>query len=158
MAGPAKTPLTYVSKDQLKYIHHLLRRAAVDKEDIYAIYHVESLKDLSAGQANVLIDRLKQRLGLPVGQPSGRRSARRPAGTIRNATQRQRNTIAQLFDELFWGPDKARAWLQQRHGITNLQSGVFSTQAASDVIVQLTQIIKKPRSDGATQRRRANQA
>jgi len=65
---------------------------------------------------------------------------------IRPGTDRQRNYIAALFDQLGWDEDKARAWLAKRHGIRDLAGGIFSAAAATEVIVQLEQALKKRRA------------
>ena len=100
---------------------------------------------------NPQVEQLETGRFAPGGTPGGaladvgsadRASAR---NVIRLASERQRNYIASLFDELGWDAAKAAGWLRRRHGIRDLAAGVFSSAAATDVIVQLEQAVSKQR-------------
>ena len=140
-----KTPLKRITPGQIKALHAIGRRRGLSHADLRDAAGVASLKDLSVVEASKFIDQLQlddHRQDWRPGDPD-RASAR---NIIRLATERQRNYIASLFDELGWDSDKAAGWLQRRHGIRDLAAGVFSSAAATEIIVQLEQALKKHRA------------
>lgn len=101
----------------------------------------ESLKELSVIDASKLIDRLQTEEHKKDWMPPPPDRSRH--GTIRLATERQRNQIAALFDDLGWDAARAGAWLKNRHNITDLAGGTFSTSAAVQVVCELNAILRK---------------
>jgi len=112
---------------------------------------VRSLKELSVTQAAVLIDRLQTndyRRPFERGEPERVRAR----NVIRNASERQRNYISHLFEQLGWDTEKSAGWLQKRHGIRDLATGVFTSRTASEAVYQLEEALKKASKAGRTQR------
>ncbi len=143
-------PLKPITPGQLKALHAIGRRRGWDHQELRRLAGVrESLKELSVVDAARLIDRLQTEEHrkpdwTPPPPDRGRRGAwRRGAYTLRLATERQRNQIVALFDDLGWDAAKAGAWLKNRHNITDLTGGTFSTSAAVQVVNELNAIIRK---------------
>lgn len=137
MSEATKTagPLKPITAGQIRALHAIGKRRGLSHEQLRDAAGVESLKELSVSAASKLIDRLQcddHRSDWPPPPPD-----RAKRGCIRNATERQRNYIQVLFDELGWDAEKSRAWLQKRHGIHDLAGGVFLSSTAKDAILQL---------------------
>jgi hypothetical protein len=129
-------PLKPITGPQLKALHAIGRRRGWDHQELRRLAGVrESLKELSVIEAGRLIDRLQTEEHKKDWTPPPPDRARR--GTIRLATERQRNMIVGLFADLGWDAAKAGAWLKSRHGITDLANGTFSSAAAVPVINEL---------------------
>ncbi len=131
------TPLKRITSGQVRALHAIGRARGLDHEALRDAAGVESLTHLSVTEAARLIERLQtksHRRDWSPGEPPDRASAR---GVIRLATERQRNYIAYLFDQLGWDAEKAAGWLQKRHGIRDVAGGTFSARAASEAITQL---------------------
>jgi len=140
-----RKPLKPITPGQIKALHAIGRRRGMTHEDLRAAAGIGSLKDLSVVEAFRLIQRLQLGDHRQPWQPAepDRAKARY---VIRPASDRQRNYIAALFDQLGWNDDKARGWLRRRHGIRDLAQGVFSSAAATEVIIELEQALKKHRA------------
>lgn len=128
-------PLKGITPGQIRALHAIGRRRGLSHEQLREAGGVESLKELSVSAASKLIDRLQCDDHRSNWRPPPPDRAKR--GCIRNATERQRNYIQVLLDELGWDADKSRAWLQKRHGIHDLAGGVFLASTAKDAILQL---------------------
>lgn len=124
-----------ISPGQIRCIHALLGRAGATKEDVYAVYHVSSITQLSVTQAASLIDRLKQRLGQRLGRQGGRRAPDGPRLSS-DATRAQRVAISSLMERLGWPAAMRASWLS-RFGVDDLETGYFSRSRATDAINQL---------------------
>ena len=146
MPAAARKPLKLITPGQLRALHAIGRRRGLSHEDLRAVAGVQqSLKELSVTEASRFLDRLQlddHKRDWQPGDPE-RASAR---NVIRLATERQRNYVASLFDGLGWDSDKAAGWLRRRHSIRDLAAGVFSSAAATEIIVQLEQALKKHRA------------
>jgi len=145
MPTAVRKPLKPITPGQIKALHAIGRRRGLSHADLREAAGVASLKDLSVVEASRFLDQLQlddHKVNWRAGDPD-RASAR---NVIRLATERQRNYIASLFDELGWETDKAAGWLRRRHGIRDLAAGVFSSAAATELIVQLEQALKKHRA------------
>jgi hypothetical protein len=146
MPATATKPLKPATAEQCKCLYTLAHRHRWSKAELYDACGVESsLKELSVSAASAAIDRLQcgdHRGGY---EPPPPNRARTP-GTIRLATERQRNYIVALFAEIGWPEAKAAGWLQQRHGIRDLAAGVFSAAAAKEVVCQLQAIVRKQKT------------
>ena len=145
MPATAHKPLKPITPGQIKALHAIGRRRGLSHADLREVAGVASLKDLSVTDASRFIDQLQlddHKQSWQPGEPD-RASAR---GVVRLSTSRQRNYVASLCDELGWDGDKARGWLRRRHGIRDLGAGVFSSAAATEIIVQLEQALKKRRA------------
>ena len=143
-----RRPLKPATSGQLQALHAIARRRGLSHTELRAAAGVESLKELSVAEASRLIDRLQtkdHRSDWTPAEPN-RASAR---GVIRNATERQRNYIAVLLEQLGWGAEKATGWLRERHEIKDLARGVFSARVASEAVYQLEQALLKARRRAA---------
>lgn len=135
-------PLKPITNGQLKALHAIALRRGLSHDDLHAAAGVDTLKALSVAQAAGLIGRLQtadHRRAWEPGEPD--RAAAR--GVLRNASERQRNYIAVLTEQLGWSAEKAAHWLRERHGIADLVAGVFSTRVASAAVYQLEQALLK---------------
>ena len=143
MSEATKTagPLKPITAGQIRALFAIGKRRGLSHEQLREAGGVESLKELSVSAASKLIDRLQCSDHRTAWQPPPPDRAKR--GCIRNATERQRNYIQVLLDELGWDADKSRAWLQKRHGIHDLAGGVFLASTAKDAILQLQEAMKK---------------
>ena len=142
MPTAVRKPLKPITPGQIKALHAIGKRRGLSHADLGEAAGVASLKDLSVVEASRFIDQLQlddHRQNWQPAEPD-RAKARY---VIRPATERQRNYIAALFAELGWDDDKARGWLRRRHDIRDLAAGVFSSAAATEVIVQLEQALAK---------------
>lgn len=136
-------PLVPLTSGQVRALWTIAKRRGWGKAELYAALGVESMHALSVGQAAGHIERLslpEHQRGEYIPPPPDRARCR---GAIRNATARQRSHIALLFEQLGWSADKARGWLEKRHGIRDLAGGVFSSAAAVEVTVQLKAALRK---------------
>jgi len=135
-AAQRSGPLKPITTGQLRALHAIGRRRGMNHEALRDVAGVESLKDLSVTKAARLIERLQtesHRRDFTRGEPD-RASAR---GVIRNATQRQRNYVAYLIEQLGWDGKKGAGWLRKRHDIRDLAAGVFTARTASEAVYQL---------------------
>ena len=145
MPAAARKPLKPITPGQIKALHAIGRRRGLSHADLRDAAGVASLKDLSVVEAATFIDQLQLDDHRRDWQP--RRPDRAKArNVIRPVSERQRNRIAGLFAELGWDDDKARGWLSRRHGIRDLAADVFSSAAATEIIVQLEQALNKHRA------------
>jgi hypothetical protein len=139
----ATKPLKPITPGQIQALHAIGRRRGLTHEQLREVAGVASLKELSVVQASALLDRLQlpdHKADWRPGPPDFARTR----GTIRPATERQRNRIASLFAELGWDDAKARGWLAKRHGIRgDLDIAVFSTRVGRDVILELEGALRK---------------
>jgi len=142
MPTAATKPLKPTTPAQIKALHAIGKRRGLTHEQLRDLAGVESLKLLSVVDASKLLDRLQcddHKVNWQPGPPD-RATARH---MIRLATERQRNYIAVLFAELGWSEPKAAGWLRERHGIRDLATGVFSSAAAKQVVLELQAIQRK---------------
>lgn len=134
----AQPPLKGITTGQLRALAAIAQRRGWDRPQLREIAGVrESLKELSVVDASKLIDRLQISDHRKAYTPPPDRAAR---GAIRLASERQRNRIAALLDELGWPDDKGRVWLLARHAISDLSASIFTSKTASEAITQLEQI------------------
>jgi hypothetical protein len=144
MPATATKPLKPATAEQCKCLYTLAHRHRWSKAELYDACGVESsLKELSVSAASAAIDRLQcgdHRGGYEPPPPDRARLRH----TIRNATARQRSYIQVLLDRLGWPDAKARGWLWKRHGIRgDLDAAIFSSAAASQVILELEAALRK---------------
>ena len=142
-------PLMRITSAQLKALHVIGCRRGLDHLALRELAGVASLKDLSITQAAELIERWQMddhKRDFKPPEPD-RAKAR---DVIRLATQRQRSQIARLFEALGWDVEKATAFLKRRHSITDLAGGVFSSAAASQIILELEAIRRNETDSTAT--------
>jgi hypothetical protein len=142
MPATATKPLKPITPGQIKALHAIGKRRGLTHEQLRDLGGVESLKLLSVVAASDLLDRLQCDDHKVNWQP-GPLDRARTRGTIRLATERQRNHVVALLVELDWGDGKARGWLWKRHGIRDLAAGVFSTAAARQVVLELEGALRK---------------
>ena len=149
MPTAVRRPLKPITPGQLRALHAIGRRRGMTHEDLREAGGVGSLKDLSVVEAFRLIQRLQLDDHRQPRQPPppDRAKARY---VIRPGTDRQRNYIAALFDQLGWDDDKAAGWLRRRHAIRDLAGGVFSSAAATAAIVQLEHALRKDKRKRGT--------
>ncbi|HUU98545.1 MAG TPA: hypothetical protein VM487_22655 [Phycisphaerae bacterium] len=146
MPTAVRKPLKPITPGQIKALHAIGRRRGLSHEDLRAAAGVQqSLKELSVVEASKFIDQLQvaDYRGKWRPRDPDRASAR---NVIRVVSARQRTYLIVLFEQLGWSDDKARAWLLKRHSIRDVGGGVFSAAAATAVIVQLEQALKKRRA------------
>ena len=106
--------MTAISKEQIRMMHGVARRAGMDTDDLHAmVYEMcgkESIRALTCREGIKVIDRLKQRAGEEPMVPAGR------------ATGAQRAMICSLERELGWGnePERLRGFLRARFGVESI--------------------------------------
>lgn len=144
-AASNRVPLKPITTGQLRALHAIARRRGWSHDELHDIAGVESLKLLSVTEAARLIERVQTRdheREFTPGEPDRARGR----NVIRSASERQRNYMSHLFDELGWDVEKADAWLRERHGIRDLAGGVFTARTASEAVYQLEQALAKERA------------
>lgn len=148
--------MSRASTTMLRALHAAGRRRGLSHEDLRAAAGVTSLTLLDAGAADALLSRLND--GHYGGGRGRKRDAqnRTPSGVLRRASARQRAYLRRLIDRTGW-TDRAIADFLAANDIHGgagaVESGDFTTRAASRCITQLERAASNPRE----QRRRAAQ-
>ena len=144
----ARNPLKGITPGQLRALAAIAQRRGRDRPQLRDIAGVrESLRELSVVDASKLIDRLQTEDHRSVYTPPPPDRAAR--GAIKLASERQRNYIQSLVENLGWNGDKARHWLAERHEIRDLSGGTFSSKTAGRAITQLLEAIRARATKGA---------
>jgi hypothetical protein len=146
---PTTAPLKPLTSAQIRALWAIARARGLSRDELHAAAGVASLKELSVSAAARLIDSLQTASHKREWQPGPPdRTAR---GALRLASERQRNQIQALFDELGWPADKARGWLAKRgrFAIHDLAAGAFSSRTATALVLQLRAIARKGGRDEA---------
>ena len=131
MSAPvqARYPIT---AGQIRAIHSALAAQGIDdatyREMLASGWQAESCKDLSAGQANNLLNHLNGRRGRPrrrqpIRRPAQATAVQSKAGVVRLPSPAQQQLIVALVSEVQWrSAGGYQAWLKRSLGLDRVRT------------------------------------